>query len=89
MEFARHSGGLEIYSSDKRNGSGSCEGTYNLIERITYALDNIRHSAGAMASWVGQFVHARRVHSYPARDRDCGTDHPVAFGPTRIVSSAR
>ena len=36
-----------------------------------------------------ELVHAGRVHSHPARDRDCGADYPTAFRTPRIITSKR
>jgi hypothetical protein len=91
MEFAHGAGEIvEIFGSDKRNGTGSCEDTYNLTEKKqSYALDYICYSAGAVAAWAGQFIHARRVHSHPARDRDCGADNPIDLRSPRVVTSMK
>jgi hypothetical protein len=63
-------------------------GMFNRKEQ-SYALDNIRYSAGAMATWISQFVHDGRVHSYPARDRGCRADYPVALRTPRIMTPKR
>src|SRR6266568_5020264 len=39
-----------------------------------------------MAAWIGQFVHARRVYSHPARHCDCGADYQFDPRPTAIVA---
>ena len=63
-------------------------GMFNRKEQ-PYALDNIRYSAGTMAAWISQLVHTRRVHSHPARDRDCGADYPTDLRTPRIITSKR
>ena len=63
-------------------------GMFNRKEQ-SYALDNIRYSAGTVAAWVSQLVHARRVHPHPARDRDCRVNHPADLGAPRIITSKR
>lgn len=63
-------------------------GMFNRKEQ-SYALDNIRYSAGAMAAWISQLVHDGWVHSHPARDRDCGADSPTDLRTPGIVTSKR
>ena len=63
-------------------------GMFNRKEQ-SYALDNIRYSAGAMVARISQFLHARRVHSPPARDRDCGADYPADLRTPRIITPKR
>ena len=55
----------------------------------TYAVDNIRYSAGTVAAWISQLLHTRRVHSHPARNRDCGADHPADLRTPGIITSKR
>src|SRR6266536_1373583 len=40
-----------------------------------------------MAAWIGQFVHARRVQSHPARQCDCGADYQFDPRPAAVVRS--
>jgi hypothetical protein len=63
-------------------------GMFNRKEQ-SYALDNIRYFAGALAAWTGQLVHDGRVHSHPARDRDRGADHPANLRTPGIITSKR
>jgi len=50
-------------------------------------VDNIRDLAGALAAWIGQLLHARRLHSHPARNCDRGADHPVDLRPATAIRS--
>jgi hypothetical protein len=63
-------------------------GMFNRKEQ-SYALDNIRYSAGAVAAWISQLVHVGRVHSYPARDRCCRADYPADLRTTGIITAKR
>src|SRR6266576_3613179 len=63
-------------------------GMFNRKEQ-SYALDNIRYSAGTMAAWISQLVHVGRVYSHPARDRDCRADYPTDLRTPRIITSKR
>ena len=63
-------------------------GMFNRKEQ-SYALDNIRYSVGTVAARVSQFVHARWIHPYPARDRDRSTDHSADLGTPRIITAKR
>src|SRR4030095_10947938 len=63
-------------------------GMFNRKEQ-SYALDNIRYSAGTVAAWTGHLVHPRRVHSHPARDRDRCADYPADLRTPGIITSKR
>src|SRR5262249_18346510 len=63
-------------------------GMFNRKEQ-SYALDNIRYSAGTVAAWVSQLIHDGRVHSHPARDRDCRADYPTDLPTPGIITSKR
>jgi len=41
----------------------------------THALDNLRHFACSLAVGTREFVHSRRIHSHPSRDRDRRPHH--------------
>src|SRR5205814_3561399 len=49
--------------------------TVNSTQGNHYALDNLRHSTGALAAWFGQFIYHGRIHSHSARDRGRDPDH--------------
>jgi hypothetical protein len=60
---------------DKRSYPFSREPKVNSTQGNHYALDNICHTAGALAARFGQFLHPGRIHSHSARARDCNPDH--------------
>jgi len=60
---------------DKRTYPLSREPKINSTQGNHYALDNICHTAGALAGGFGQFLHPGRIHSYSARARGCNSDH--------------
>src|SRR5687768_2087357 len=57
-------------------------------EDSRHALDDLRDPAGAVAARHGQLLHARRLHSHPARHRHRGCADPHHPGATTGVTSA-
>jgi hypothetical protein len=58
----------------------------NSTQENHYALDNICHSAGALAARFGQFIHDGRIHSHPARNRGRDSDHQPHRRPADFVA---
>jgi len=82
----RHCGLFEIDQFDKRTYPLSREPKINSTQGNHYALDNICHTAGALAGWFGQFLHHGRIHSHSARARGRNPDHQPSQRTPRALS---